>query len=310
MAESQLPAEEQVESLWHLGGLTKRELGKRVWAAMDRNDISSTASELAYNFVFSIFPALFVLLTIFGFFVGQHSELQQTLFSYLAQVLPPDAAKLVTQTVTQVAQASGSGKLTFGLVFALWSASQGTSGMMSGLNRSYEIHESRPYYKSKAISIGLTIALAAMVTLALAFILFGGNIAQALGNKYGLADVTVTAWRVIQWILAIALMAFAFALVYYYGPDVKEQHWYWITPGSLLGVALWLAVSFAFREYLKFFNSYNKMYGSLGGAMILLMWFWVTGLAFLVGGEINAEIEHAAAKRGHPEAKAPGQKAA
>src|SRR5581483_7366515 len=238
MAESQLSTEEQVQSLWNLGGLTKGELARRGWSAMDGNDITSTASELAYNFVFSIFPALFVLLTIFGFSVGQHAELQQTLFSYLGQVLPPDAAKLVTQTVTQVAQSSGGGKLTFGLVFALWSASQGTSGMMSGLNRSYEIHESRPYYKSKAISIGLTIALAAMVMLALAFILFGGNIAQALGNKYGLADVTVTAWRVIQWILAIALMAFAFALVYYYGPDVKEQHWYWITPGSLLGVAL------------------------------------------------------------------------
>jgi len=310
MAESQLSTEEQVQSLWNLGGLTKGELARRVWSAMDRNDITSTASELAYNFVFSIFPALFVLLTIFGFFVGQHAELQQTLFSYLGQVLPPDAAKLVTQTVTQVAQSSGGGKLTFGLVFALWSASQGTSGMMSGLNRSYELHESRPYYKSKGISIGLTIVLSAFATVALVFILFGGSIAQALGTKYGLADVTVTAWRVIQWILAVALMTFAFALVYYHGPDVKEQHWYWITPGSLIGVMLWLVVSFAFREYLKFFNSYNKMYGSLGGAMILLMWFWVTGLAFLVGGEINAEIEHAAAKRGHPEAKAPGQKAA
>src|SRR5579862_1587846 len=116
MAESQLSTEEQVQSLWNLGGLTKGELARRVWSAMDRNDITSTASELAYNFVFSIFPALFVLLTIFGFFVGQHAELQQTLFSYLAQVLPPDAATLVTQTVTQVAQASGSGKLTFGLV--------------------------------------------------------------------------------------------------------------------------------------------------------------------------------------------------
>lgn len=310
MAESQLPPEKQVESMWKLGGLTKRELGKRTWAAMDRNDISSTASELAYNFVFSIFPALFVLLTIFGFFVGQHTQLQQTLFSYLGEVLPSDAAKLVTQVVTQVAKASGGGKLTFGLVFALWSASQGTSGMMSGLNRSYEIHESRPYYKSKSIAIGLTVAMATLVFLALVLVLFGANIAQGLGAKFGLADVTIAAWRAIQVILAIVLMTFAFALVYYYGPDVKEQHWYWITPGSLIGVALWLAVSFAFREYLKFFNSYNKMYGSLGGAMILLMWFWVTGLAFLVGGEINAEIEHAAAMRGHPEAKAPGQKAA
>jgi membrane protein len=212
--------------------------------------------------------------------------------------------------MTQVTEASGGGKLTFGLVFALWSASQGTAGMMSGLNRSYEIHEGRPYYKTKGIAIGLTIVLGALALLALVIILFGGNIAQAIGAKMGLANVTVLAWRVIQAIVAICLMILAFAVVYYYGPDVKEQHWYWITPGSLIGVLLWLVTSFAFRFYLHYFNSYNKMYGSLGAAMILLFWFWVTGLAFLVGGEINAEIEHAAAVRGHPEAKAPGEKAA
>ncbi len=310
MAESELSTGEQMESMWRLGGLTPKHLAQKVWAAMDRNDVVDTASELAFNFVFAVFPALFVLLTIFSYFMGQNSQMQQTLFSYLARVLPNDAANLVTKTVTQITQASGGGKLTFGLVFALWSASQGTSGMMSGLNRSYEIHESRPYYKSKSISIGLTIALAVIVTLALVIILFGASIAHTVGAKVGLADATIVAWRVIQWIVAIALMALAFALVYYFGPDVKEQHWYWITPGSLIGVLLWVAVSFGFREYLKFFNSYNKMYGSLGAAMILLMWFWVTGLAFLIGGEINAEIEHAAAKRGHPEAKAPGQKAA
>jgi membrane protein len=310
MAESQLETGEQLESIWRLGGISARELAKRTWAAMDRNDVSSTASELAYNFVFSIFPALFVLLTVFGFFVGQHAEMQQTLFDYLSRVLPSDAANLLTRTVSQITQASGGGKLTFGLLLALWSASQGTSGMMSGLNRSYQLHEGRPYYKSKAISIGLTIALAGLVTLALVIVLFGGNIAQALGAKLGLADVTIVAWRVIQWIVAVLIMTFAFALVYYFGPDIKEQHWYWITPGSLIGVLLWLATSYVFRVYLHYFNSYNKMYGSLGAAMILLMWFWVTGLAFLVGGEINAEIEHAAAKHGHPEAKAPGQKAA
>jgi len=310
MTESQLSTEEQVESLWSLGGLTWTQLAKRTWAAMNRNDVMSTASELAYNFVFSVFPALFVLLTIFGLFAQQHSQMQQTLFSYLGQVLPPDAATLITKTMIQVTQASGGGKLTFGLVFALWSASQGTAGMMSGLNRSYEIQESRPYYKTKGIAIGLTIVLAGLALLALIIILFGGNIAQTVGNNLGLADVTVLVWRVIQTILAICLITFAFALVYYFGPDVKEQHWYWITPGSLIGVLLWLATSFAFRVYLHFFNSYNKTYGSLGAAMILLFWFWVTGLAFLVGGEVNAEIEHAAAVRGHPEAKAPGEKAA
>ena len=113
-----------------------------------------------------------------------------------------------------------------------------------------------------------------------------------------------------QWPAALVLIAVAFSLVYYFGPDVKEQHWYWITPGSIVGVLIWLASSFGFRAYLHFSNTYSKTYGSLGGVIILLLWFYVTGLCFLVGGHINAQIEHAAAEHGHPEAKAPGQKAA
>jgi membrane protein len=120
----------------------------------------------------------------------------------------------------------------------------------------------------------------------------------------------VIAWRVVAVILAVAFVMVSFSLIYYFGPDLKEQHWYWITPGSVAGVLLWIAATFAFRGYLHFFNTYSKTYGSLGAAMILLMWLYITGFAFLIGGEINAHIEHAAALRGHPEAKAPGQKAA
>ena len=110
--------------------------------------------------------------------------------------------------------------------------------------------------------------------------------------------------------LALAFVVIAFAVIYYFGPDVKERHWYWITPGSVVGVALWAIASAAFRGYLHFFNSYSKTYGSLGAVMILMLWFYITGLAFLVGGQINSTIEHAAAEHGHPEAKSVGRKAA
>src|SRR5262249_6841244 len=113
-----------------------------------------------------------------------------------------------------------------------------------------------------------------------------------------------------EWAVALFAISLAFALVYYFGPDVEEQHWYWITPGSMIGVLLWLGCSIGLRIYLHFFNTYNKTYGSLGAVIILLLWFYVTGLAFLVGAEVNAEIENAAAVRGHPEAKAPGEKKA
>lgn len=125
-------------------------------------------------------------------------------------------------------------------------------------------------------------------------------------------------WAPLRWLLgrcwsgliAIAFLIVAYALVYYFGPDLKEQHWYWITPGSVIGVTFWVLASVGLRIYLHFFNSYSKSYGSLGAVIILLLWSYVTGLTFLSGGEINAEIEHAAAERGHPEAKEEGQKAA
>ena len=144
----------------------------------------------------------------------------------------------------------------------------------------------------------------------LVIVLFGGHIVASLAQHVGLGNTALLAWRVLQWPAALSFMISAFSLIYFYGPDIKEQHWYWITPGSIVGVLLWLVSSFGFMIYLHFFNSYSKSYGSLGAVMILLIWFYVTGFAFMIGGVINAQIEHAAAKRGHPEAKAPGEKAA
>src|SRR5260370_21432310 len=140
---------------------------------------------------------------------------------------------------------------------------------------------------------------------ALAVVLTGGYVAHVAGTCLGLAKIAIAGWSVMQWTIAFAFLGLSFSLIYFYGPDVEEQHWYWITPGSLFGVLLWLAVSFGFRAYLHFFNSYSKTYGSLGAVMILLMWLYITGLAFLIGGEINAQNEHAAAVRGQPQAQTP-----
>jgi membrane protein len=181
---------------------------------------------------------------------------------------------------------------------------------MSGLNAAYHVHDARSYAKAKLIAIALTITISILVFAAMLIVLYGGNIAELVGSKVGLGAFTVMAWKVVQWPVALAFLIVSYALIYYFGPDLKEQHWYWITPGALVGVILWLVASVAFRVYLHFFNTYSKSYGSLGAVIILLLWFYVTGFAFLIGGEINSEIEHAAAERGHPEAKPEGKKAA
>lgn len=310
MAESVLDTTQQVESIWKLGGLRPRALAANVWREMNHDDAWTMASALAYNFLLAIFPMLLFLVALFGIFAAQRAELQNSLFYYFSQILPPAAFQLVSRTLNEVIRNSGGGKLTLGLVLALWSGAGGMTSLMSGLNSAYEVRDSRSVVKIRAIALGLTLAVSILVVAALFIVLAGGNVAEMVGAKLNLAQVAVLAWKVVQWPIALGFLIFAFALIYYFGPDLKEQHWYWITPGSLLGVLLWLAVSFAFRVYLHFFNSYSKSYGSLGAVIVLLLWFYVTGLAFLVGAEVNAEIEHAAAERGHPEAKPEGKKAA
>ena len=310
MAESVLDTRQQVESIWKLGGLRPRALAANVWREMNHDDAWTMASALAYNFLLAIFPMLLFLVALFGIFAAQRAELQNSLFYYFSQILPPAAFQLVSRTLNEVIRNSGGGKLTLGLVLALWSGAGGMTSLMSGLNSAYEVRDSRSVVKIRAIALGLTLAVSILVVAALFIVLAGGNVAEMVGAKLNLAQIAVLAWKVVQWPIALGFLIFAFALIYYFGPDLKEQHWYWITPGSLLGVLLWLAVSFAFRVYLHFFNSYSKSYGSLGAVIVLLLWFYVTGLAFLVGAEVNAEIEHAAAERGHPEAKPEGKKAA
>ena len=307
---SALSTGEQVESIWNLGGLSAKQLAIRVWKSMNEDNIFGRASELAYNFILSIFPMLLFLVALFGFFTSRASGFEDRLFFYFGTVLPPAAAQVVFHTVQDVARNASGGKLTLGLVLALWSASGGMSSMISTVNVAYSVRDNRPYWRVRGIAVLLTFGISMLVIAALALVLVGGSAVTFLASHLGLNYLWVISWKVIQWPAALFFISCAFALVYYFGPDLHEQHWYWITPGSLSGVLLWVAVSFGFRAYLHFFNSYSKTYGSLGAVIILLLWFYVTGLAFLIGAEVNAQIEHAAAKHGHPEAKLEGQKAA
>ena len=308
LSESQLSTEQQVQTIWHLGGIGAIELGRRTWAEIQHDDIFGKSSEIAYNLLFALFPMLLFLLAMLGFMAGPGTAIRASILGGLSNQLPPAVSQLIGKTLTEVTQTNAGGKITLGVILGLWTASSGIASMMSGLNMAYDVYDSRPWWKVRIYAIGMTLAVAFLTIAAMMMVLFGGKLAIMAGNSFGLGYTTVIAWRIIQWPVAIFFMTVAFSLIYYYGPDVKEQHWYWITPGSLIGVLLWLGLSFAFREYLHFFNTYSKTYGSLGAVIILLMWFYVTSLGFLVGGEINSEIEHAAAEHGHPEAKAEGEK--
>jgi membrane protein len=303
-------AEEAKEhaSPWKLGGLTPWQLLKRVYHEIDEDEVLTRSAALAYYFVSALFPMIFFLMAILGLFAQSH-DLQSGLLSYASRFMPPEAFNLLQKTLREITRSSTGVKLAFGLVLSLWSGSGGVSSIIDALNRCYHVKESRAWWKKNLISLGLTIALSGLTIVALVIILYGGDIAKFVGAHTGLSTVTVMIWRMVQWPVALFFVMMAFALLYYWGADVKQQ-WQWITPGSLVGVLLWVGASLGFRVYLHFFNSYSKSYGSLGAVIVLLLWLYISGLAILLGGEINSEIENAAAQRGHPEAKEPGEKVA
>ncbi|HEX6625749.1 MAG TPA: YhjD/YihY/BrkB family envelope integrity protein [Pyrinomonadaceae bacterium] len=292
-----------------LGGLSWTELGKRVWAEVQEDDVLGRAAQLAYYFLLALFPALLFLVSLIGYFAGEDSELRENLFNYLNTVLPGEASQLISKTVTDVTQGSGGGKLSFGILATLWAASNGMGAISETLNVAYEVKETRPFWRVRLTAIGLTLALAFLIVSALVLVLYGHDLAELVAGRFGLGEAFEWAWKILQWPIVLAFVLLAFALIYYFAPDLHDQEWKWVTPGSVLGVALWLLVSFGFKAYLSYFNSYSATYGSLGAVIILMLWFYFTGAAILVGGEINSEIENEMAKRGHPDAKEKGQKA-
>jgi membrane protein len=198
--------------------------------------------------------------------------------------------------------------LSFGLLAALWAASNGMGAITEALNTAYDVKESRPWWKNRLQAIALTASLSVLIISALLLVLYGGKIVDTLAANFDFGSAFVMTWKIAQWPIVLAFMLLAFALIYYFAPDLREQKWTWITPGAVLGVALWLLASFGFRTYLHFFDSYSATYGSLGAVIILMLWLYLTGVAVLVGGELNAELEHMAATIGVSGAKAKGER--
>jgi membrane protein len=295
-------------SLWRLRGQTWLELAKRVWADIGKDDIFGRAAQLSYYFLLALFPLLLFLTSVIGLIMGSGTGLRHSLFNYLGKVLPSSASTLVSTTMFEVSNASGGGKISFGILAALWAASTGMGAISESLNVAYHVKETRPWWKQRLTAVLLTVALGVLIIWALILVLYGGKIADFLASHYGFGEAFVIAWKVLQWPIVLAFLFIGFALIYYWAPDLKDQNWRWVTPGSIVAVVLWLLVSLAFRLYLHYFNSYSKTYGSLGAVIILMLWFYLTGAAILIGGEVNADIEAAAAREGASEAKQKGEK--
>ena len=309
-SDEKIPIDESpvVTSMWRLGGLNWRTLAKRVWNELYSGDLLTHAAALSFYFLFALFPLLIFLVTLLGFFVDRGFDLRSSLFGYLRRVVPSSAFVLINTTLDEISTNAGGARLSLGLLAALWFASLGIAALSESLNAMYGVRESRPWWRVRASAIGLTTALVILILAALLLIVYGGEIGAQTADYFDQGALFATLWTIFQVPVAVVFVLLAFAMVYYFAPDLYDQKWYWITPGSIIGVALWLIVSGVLRIYLRYADSYSVTYGSLGGVIILMLWFYVTGVAILLGGKMNAEIESAAARSGVPEAKHHGEK--
>lgn len=276
-----------------LGGLSARELGRRVGKGIGEDDVFGRAAQLAYYFFLALFPVLLFLLMAAALAMGPNSGLQSSLVGYLGRVAPPDASKLIQQTVAQTLKASGGLKALFAIIGALWSASQGVVALMDTLNSAYNAKETRPWWKQRALAVWMTVAASVLIAAGLALLGLGQTAAAHLAAGGSIGAVVKWIWYVAQWPIMALLVLVAFGIIYYWAPNVEHPRWHWVTPGAITALALWLIASFGLRYYLEFFNTYSRTYGALTAVIIVLLWFYVTGAAILIGGEVNSEIERA-----------------
>jgi membrane protein len=266
----------------------------RLWTRINDHDIFGRAAQLSYYFLLAVFPLLLFLMTLLGYFAEAGSELRNKLIAYLGTVMPSSAITLVYTTLDEISRARGGGKLSLGILAALWAASNGMGAICDTLNSAYGVKEKRPWWKVRLVAISLTIAVSILIVLALVIVLYGGHIGERLAAHFGFGAVFTMAWKILQWPITLFFLLLAINLIYYFAPDVRPRKLKWWSLGGITAVVLWLLVSFGFRIYLHFFNSYSVTYGSLGALIVLMLWFYFTGMAILIGGEINSELERGA----------------
>jgi membrane protein len=274
------------------------QLLEKLFKRIGDNDAGGRAAQLSYYFVFALFPFLFFLVTL-----AAYLPIQGALEGLLARIdplVPEQAMRIVRGQLTALTTQQRPHLLTLGLALSLWSASRGVDALRASLNLSYDVKESRPWWKVQGIAIVVTVATSALMLLAVAAITMGSGAGIWLATRLHVDHFWPLLWGWLRWPVTAVGIMLVLALLYYFLPDVKQQ-WRFITPGSVIGTLLWLLLAWAFSIYAENFGSYDKTYGAIGGVIVLMTWFYISGFVFILGGEVNALLEHAS-----PEGKAVG----
>jgi membrane protein len=272
---------------------------RRTLAEYKADDLQDRAAALTYFGIQSIFPGILVLVSLLGI-LGKSAT--QPLIANLAGAVPSSVRKIVLSDVTHLQSShAASGLLGIaGLVLALWSASNYVAGFMRASNVIYDVPEGRPIWKTAPIRLGVTlVTMIALVAAALIVVVTGG-LAQRVGHVLGIGSTAVTVWDIAKWPVLLIIISLILALLFWASPNARHG-FRWVSAGGIVAVVLWLVASALFALYVANFSHYNKVYGSLAGVIVFLIWLWISNVAILLGAEFNAELERErAVAGGHP----------
>lgn len=278
---------------------------KRLYKEYVDDAVTDSAATLSYYFLFSLFPFLFFLATLTAY-VPYARVAADTLLARAHAFLPGPAMDLIDTHVRGLVGHTRPRLLTLGFLMTIYSASRGVDAVRKALNLAYDVKESRPFWKTEALAFGMTIGGAVAVLLAIVLLAAGGSVGFWVAHHLALGDQYVWVLRWIRWPITTLVIMSCAAVGYYLLPDVR-QSFKFITPGSVLGTLAWLVAVLGFGLYASHFGSYDVTYGSIGGVILLMTWFFITGFIFLMGGEMNAILEAAAPEGKASGARAPGQ---
>ena len=286
--------------------LSWREILRRTFKeAFWEDNCLGMAAQLAYYFFFALFPALLFVVAVASYFPV--ATLVDDMFRTLGGFVPPEALSLITDQLKKISNDQQGGLLTFGMLLTLWSSSGAMTAIIDTLNNAYDIQEGRPWWNVRLTAIALTVGVSVFILVSFALITVGPTFAERVADWVGLGAAFEWTWKILQWPLVFALASAAIAGVYYWGPDA-EQDWVWLTPGAIAATMLWILASLGFKYYVVSMGNYTETYGAIGAFMVLMLWFYITGLVILLGAEMNAEIEHASPYGKDEGEKVPGEK--
>ena len=260
-----------------------RKLARRLFT----DDLLGWSAQISYYFFLALFPALILLVALASFFPIEHFT--DIVLGILMRIAPEDVLSLVSRQLMVIAETRSAGLLTFGVIGTVWTASAGMQTLIRTLNFAYHVPETRPWWRVRLRAMALTLVVPAFALASMTIVLVGPVLGERLAEALHLSAVFLWTWRIIHWPLLFVLVVSGLSFVYTVGPDASHR-WQCLIPGSTVATGIWIGASLGLRWYVSSLATYQRTYGTIGTALVILLWFYVSGFAMLLGAELNSVV--------------------